>query len=193
MVAVLRLEDGREFAAMGKPSEIITSLLQLLTELDKTCPSQQKATETADVAADGNEQPRRAAQTFHIPACNSWTRRKRLEKDVCNWLLYYGEDDPFVKEWGFTEQQREMAVALHDAISKGGDKAIGASRGDGKTTLCEWVTLFLVCTGKLKYAIYFASTEELSVAFISAMHQRLRENDRLLADYPRIVRSDPQH
>src|SRR4051794_14010239 len=117
---------------------------------------------------------RRAAQTYQLPACQCWTRRKRLEKNLEKWLLWYGEDDPFVREWGLTEQQREMAQAIHDAIVNGDDQALAASRGDGKTSLFEWVVIFLIATGKLHYVVYFASTEELSTAFISATLERLR-------------------
>ncbi len=137
-------------------------------------------------AAARRREARRAANTYELPACQSWTRRNRLEKDLILWLLWYGEDDPFDKQWGLTEQQCEMAYAIRDAALKGGDKAIAASRGDGKTTLFEWVVLYLVCTGKIKYAVYFASTDELSTAFIYAITERIRENDRLAADYPEL-------
>lgn len=126
---------------------------------------------------------RKAGRILEIPACADPARRQRLEADVFAWLKFYFED---IFEHDFPEQQRTMIAALLTALSEGGDQAIAASRGEGKSTTAECVLIYCVLTGRIKFAIIFAGTGEDAKANLAAIKERLEDNERLLADYPEV-------
>lgn len=127
---------------------------------------------------------RRAAATHEVPGCNSWTRRSRLEKDIFKWLQFYGGGTSF--KYDFTPNQREIITAILTEVTRGGAQAIAASRGDGKSTITEWVLKYLILTGKARLVLYMASTEELSKKFVRSIQQRILKNERLYKDYPEV-------
>lgn len=131
----------------------------------------------------------REGTTVFIPACEDRDRRARLEADDVAWLMHYfgescGLDDPFTYQ--FTEQQRDMLAAIGHAIKFGGDQAIAASRGEGKTTLTERRVLKALLTGEVNYAVLFASTGSMAEDILDSIDTALTENELLLADYPEV-------
>lgn len=126
---------------------------------------------------------------IQIPDCADRERRERLESDDIAWLMWYfgdgcGLDDPFTYE--FTAQQREMIAAIRHAIKFGGDQAIAASRGEGKTTLSERLLLKCALTGEVNYTVLFAASGQMADNSIDALRQAIAENDRLADDYPEV-------
>jgi hypothetical protein len=137
--------------------------------------------------AAGKRKQRAEATVITIPKCGNKTRRKKLESDDIAWLMHYfgpkcGLDDPFTYE--FTSQQREMILAIRHAIKFGGDQAIAASRGEGKTTLTERLVLKSVLAGEVNYVVTFAANGSLADGSIDTIRQALTENVFLAADYP---------
>lgn len=131
----------------------------------------------------------REGTTVIIPRCADPERRKRLEADDVAWLMHYfgpdcGLDDPFTYE--FTAQQRDMLAAIGHAIKYGGDQAIAASRGEGKTTLTERRVLKSILTGEVNYAVIFASTGQMAEDVLDSIDTALVENVLLLDDYPEV-------
>ena len=132
---------------------------------------------------------RAEATVIRIPPCADPKRRKRLEKDDIKWLMYYfgkgcGVPDPFTYE--FTKQQRDIVQAIRDAMKHGGDQAIAASRGEGKTTIAERLLLKFTLTGELDYSLLLGATAALADGSLDTTKQSLSENDRLAADYPEV-------
>lgn len=132
---------------------------------------------------------RAAAKDVPIPAPEDLARRQRLEADDEAWLLYYfgkgsGVTDPFW--YDFTDQQKQMIDAIRNAILHGGDQSLAASRGEGKTTLCERLTLKYVLQGAVTFAVLFGATGEAAASSLDAMKEAIEENDRLAADYPEV-------
>jgi len=124
-----------------------------------------------------------------IPPCQDPKRRKRLEKNDIKWLLYYfGEgcelDDPFWYE--FTSQQTEMIKAIGHAIKHGGDQALAASRGEGKTTISERLLLKYTLTGEVNYSVLFAASGTMAENSLDAIKTAIADNVRLAADYPEV-------
>lgn len=137
--------------------------------------------------AERKRQDSAARRLVMVPKCADKRRRKRLEKDDVKWLRwYFGADcsNPFW--YDFTAQQREMIAAIRHAILVGGDQAIAASRGEGKTTLCERLLLKYVLQGEVDFAVLFASTGPMAANSIDSIKADLEENDRLCDDYPEI-------
>ena len=82
-------------------------------------------------------------------------RRKELEADDEAWLRYFF---PELFWYEFTKQQKKMIAGIRRAITRGGDQAIAASRGEGKTTLAEMLALKHVLTGAVAFVLLLHST-----------------------------------
>ena len=157
---------------------------------DKKSPGRKGASRADQLrAADllKKRQMRSEATVITIPPCADPKRRKRLEKDDEKWLMFYfgdgcGLSDPFTYE--FTAQQKEILHAIRHAMRFGGDQAIAASRGEGKTTIAERLLLKCVLSGELNYALLFASTGIMADSSLDTIKQALTENERIAADYP---------
>ena len=124
-----------------------------------------------------------------VPDCEDKERRARLEADDEAWLLHYFGvgcelDDPFW--YAFTPQQKEMIRAIRHAIVHGGDQAIAASRGEGKSTIAERLVLKSALEGTVNYAVLFASTGPMADNSLDSIKTAITENPLLAADYPEV-------
>jgi hypothetical protein len=131
----------------------------------------------------------RSARIVVVPKCADRARRERLEADDAEWLMYYfaaesGCEQPFT--YSFTAQQREMIAAIRLAITEGGDQAIAASRGEGKTTLCERLLLKYTLQGKVRFSLMFAATGSAAEDSLDSIKGDLENNGRLMEDYPEV-------
>lgn len=125
----------------------------------------------------------------HESQCTTACRRHCLEQDDEAWLMhYYGEEsgveDPFTYE--FTSQQREMIGSFGRAITLGGDQSIAASRGEGKSLICERTTTKYTLADDLDYTIIFQASGTLAGNSLDNIKTALAENPFLLADYPEV-------
>src|SRR5436190_1067041 len=64
---------------------------------------------------------RQASKEVVIPPCEDRDRRELLESDVFEWLEFYFAD---IFTYAFTPQQREMILAIQNALKNGDDQAI---------------------------------------------------------------------
>jgi hypothetical protein len=95
-----------------------------------------------------------------------------------------GLEDPFTYQP--TEQQLEMIKAIGHAIEFGGDQALAASRGEGKTTYCERLALKYILQGKIKYAVIFQATGDLAQDCLDSIKEYIENNTKLREDYPEV-------
>jgi hypothetical protein len=128
-------------------------------------------------------------RTVAIPPCEDRRRRKRLEADDPAWLRWYFAPEsetrnPFT--YDFTEQQMIFIEAIATAIRFGGDQAIAATRGEGKTTYFERMVLKYVFCGMLSFPVLFAATGTAAENSIETIKSEIESNVRLLADYPEV-------
>lgn len=124
-----------------------------------------------------------------VRRCKNRARRERLEKDDIAWLMWYfapesGTESPYTYE--FTIQQREMTEAIRAAIVFGGDQALAASRGEGKTTLFERMILKYSLAGLVRFSVLFAATGANAIDSLESIKAELECNDRLAEDYPEV-------
>ncbi len=118
-----------------------------------------------------------------IPACASRRRRNRLEKNDAAWLRYYFHEEFW---YAFTEQQLAMITAIGKKIREGGDKALAASRGEGKSMIGERLGLKYVLQGVIGFALLLHSTGSKAEDSLDEIKQAVETNDRLLLDYPEV-------
>lgn len=109
--------------------------------------------------------------------------RSLLESDVYDWLRFFGSQE-FSRD--FTSQQREMIGAILAAMRDGGDQAIAAPRGEGKTSIAEWVAMYAVLTGLVRFVVIFAATGADAEAILESIRQRFADNELLLQHYPEV-------
>lgn len=119
-----------------------------------------------------------------------------MEADDEAWLLYYFAPEccprnPFSYE--FVQQQKEIIATVGESIRTGRDAAIAASRGEGKTTICERLTMKYILQGKTPtntiavfFAVLFAATGAGAESSLEEIKDQIEHNDRLAADYPEV-------
>jgi hypothetical protein len=139
--------------------------------------------------AGRKREEREARSLVIIPRCSDRALRAALEADDIAWLMWCfaeesGTEFPFTYQ--FTWQQRRMIAALRRAISEGGDQAIAASRGEGKSTLVQRMLLKFVLEGIVKFAMLFAATGDAAKDALATIKGELENNTRLLELYPEV-------
>lgn len=118
-----------------------------------------------------------------------------MEADDEAWLLYYFAAEacprnPF--SYAFTTQQKKIIATVGDSIRNGRDKAIAASRGEGKTTICERLVMKYILQGNatpgvaVLFAVLFAATGAAAENSLDEIKDQIEQNDRLAADYPEV-------
>lgn len=122
-------------------------------------------------------------RTVVIPPCADPERRQRLEQCDEEWLRWYRGD---IFTYDFTPQQLAMIEALRNAILYGGDQALAASRGEGKTTLFENVLLKYTLAGTVDFSVLFGANATAAENSLQAMRDPIERNERLHADYPEV-------
>ena len=122
-----------------------------------------------------------------IPACADPARRAELEADTIEWLHYYFH---LTFTYRFTPQQRDMIHSIDHAAEFGGDQAVAASRGEGKTSIGECVATKAVLSGQCRFVVIFSATggdaQHILDSIKSREEQGLEQNARLALDYPEV-------
>ena len=126
---------------------------------------------------------RTASKEVQIPLCEDPERRTLLESDDTEWLRYYFAE---LFWYPFTTQQLEMIEAIRSAIRYGGDQAIAASRGEGKTKIFERTLLKYTLAGVIKFSVLFAATGSAAQDSLQSIMGEIETNLRLRADYPEV-------
>jgi hypothetical protein len=109
--------------------------------------------------------------------------RKLLELDDEEWLRFFFPD---LFWYTFTPQQKVMIQAIGEAITHGGDQAVAASRGEGKTTLFECLLLKYCLQGVVRFAVLFGATGAHAEASLETIKAAITENQQLSEYYPEV-------
>lgn len=132
---------------------------------------------------------REGEREISIPACIDPARREACEADVFLFLATY-----FAHKFynPLTDNQRAIVRAVLECAEKGGDRAIAAPRGDGKTTLTKCVILYCVLTGRLRYPVILAANGLEAKTIIDDIKNELEKDEAeggevlLAEDYPEV-------
>jgi len=110
-------------------------------------------------------------------------RRLANSADIYAFLSCYFPD-VFWGDW--TDQRREMVAAILNAAKYGGDQAIAAPRGEGKTSIVQCVTIYCVMHGILSFPLIAAATGPNAEQILANIKYQLERNQALADDYPEI-------
>ena len=107
-------------------------------------------------------------------------RRAMLERSPERWLRYYF---PNVFTLPFSDGHRAIINAVVESDAKGKDMVVAAPRGEGKTNILRFMSLFLIFTGRAHFVVVggwqFRSAAEAFNTWTIAI-----TSERLVADYP---------
>ena len=107
-------------------------------------------------------------------------RRRRLEKNPEKWLQWYF---PNIFTLSFSDGHREIIRAIVRTDAAGKDMVVAAPRGEGKTNILRYMTIYLVVTKRAKFpAMGGWQSRSASEAFSTWVIAITSE--RLVADYP---------
>lgn len=169
-----KLKEAREKA---------DQLRKQLATLDKLTGANSSRVKEHDIERKRKE--RAIAKDVVIPSLTPEQRewRAMLESDVFEWMRFFGQAE-FTRE--FTDLQKEMASAILNAIEHGGDQAIAAPRGEGKTSIAEWVVMYAVLRGLVSFVVVFSATGTDAEEVLDSIKGRLESNEQLLEYYPEV-------
>lgn len=107
-------------------------------------------------------------------------RRKRLEGKPEAWLRWYF---PNVFTLPFADGHRAIIRAVLESDASGKNMVVAAPRGEGKTNILRYMSIYLVLTGRARFAVVGGwQTRAASEAFSTWCIALTSE--RLVADYP---------
>ena len=107
-------------------------------------------------------------------------RRRRLEKDPEKWLRWYF---PNVFTLPFSDGHREIIRAIVSNDAQGKDTVVAAPRGEGKTNIMRYMTIYLVVTKRAKFPA-MGGWQNRSAAEAFSTWVFAITSERLVADYP---------
>ena len=110
-------------------------------------------------------------------------KRTALERNLSSWLRHHG-GEAFDCKW--SKDHRTALAKIKKAISKGGMFSLAMPRGHGKTTILKWVALYVMLTGKRKYVVVVAATQDMAQDILEFCKLQIIESDTLFAHYPHV-------
>jgi uncharacterized protein YndB with AHSA1/START domain len=121
--------------------------------------------------------------SIHIPPPVDLERRRALLADPVAFLKYYFPD----RFWSpFADYQREMIQLIVDVAEFGGDQAIAAPRGDGKTEITKAMIVYLICRGLVRFPLVIAASGTFASRIFDDIRRHFDSNEKLIEDFPEI-------
>jgi len=133
--------------------------------------------------AERKKSKRAAERDIQIPTCVNHRRRKRCEKDIVKFLKTYF---PHIFTDPFTQDQLDMIQAILKAAQHGGRQAIAAPRGSGKTMIVQYVIIYCLLLGLLKFPVICAASGPDASRILNNIKSELEFNDLLWEDFPEV-------
>jgi hypothetical protein len=86
----------------------------------------------------------------------------------------------------FSEHHRAMIRAIHERALTGGDKAVAAPRGDGKTQVATWMLVYILLACLVRFPMIVAATRKLAQKIFKQVQKTFAINPLIVADFPEI-------
>jgi hypothetical protein len=126
---------------------------------------------------------RASGRELHIPIPKNIDRRLACLQDPELLLTTYWRGTYFE---GFTEDRRDMLRSIWRAAMFGGDQAIAAPRGEGKTTIAMDGGYSLMISGKSMFPVVIGKNQDAASDELKALRERIVASDEFVEDFPEI-------
>ncbi len=113
--------------------------------------------------------------------------KRRRAKAAASYEFFCSTYFPNAFTLPWADFHRQAAATNETACERGGHYAFAMPRGSGKTTMCEWATLWVILNGLCPYVVLIGSTEADAKKRLENLKTELLRNDLLLADYPEAI------
>ncbi len=131
--------------------------------------------------ADARHAARAAGRVIERRKPESLSRRRRLENDPAAWLRFYlAATFPLP----FGDVHFQMIEAACRSIRTGGDMAVAAPRGTGKSSVLWGVALWAILSSACRFPVVAAWAHGAARRMLRRWLGALADNERIRADYP---------
>jgi hypothetical protein len=86
----------------------------------------------------------------------------------------------------FTDTRKEMVNAIEHAAMYGGDQAIAAPRGDGKTRTALFLALKLQLSGAVKFPVIVSKSATRAARELRNLKDAILTSEKLIKDFPEV-------
>jgi hypothetical protein len=86
----------------------------------------------------------------------------------------------------FTQDRRDMHESIIRAAMYGGDQAIAGSRGEGKTKLAIYTSLYLVIKSLSRFPLVIGKSQRKSENELKTVKEKLQQSQLLYDDFPEL-------
>jgi hypothetical protein len=90
----------------------------------------------------------------------------------------------FYNPWA--DHHIEMVEAIEHAAKNGGDQAIAAPRGDGKTEICTAMIVRAILACYVRFPVIVAATGDFALRIFKDVKLHFENNDTLAEDFPEV-------
>jgi hypothetical protein len=118
-----------------------------------------------------------------IPRCAKPARRKKCLADPELFLKTYFPDRFY---YPFADHQKEIIAEICRMVHVGGNKAISAPRGDGKTEIVIGMMLYLILNKMITFAVVIAANGEMAENIYTEIRDQFETNELLYEDFPEV-------
>jgi hypothetical protein len=159
---------------------------ELLKQKQTPKTEREKADEYRDKKMAQQRTRRSENARVHVPSVKNPERRAACLADPELFLKTYngagrdGFTSPFVAH------HKQMIKAIDERSLNGGDQAVAAPRGDGKSSIAIWMAIFIILSGRIKSLVIIAATRKHAQKLFKRIKKALEFNDLLFEDFPEI-------
>lgn len=114
-------------------------------------------------------------------------------KDIARRTACLQDPELFLRIYGshtfynpFAAHHKAMIRAIHERALTGGDKAIAAPRGDGKTQVATWMIIYILLACLVEFPIIVAATRKLAQKIFKQIQRTFTTNSLIIEDFPEI-------
>jgi hypothetical protein len=126
---------------------------------------------------------RAAGAEVAVGRCQNRDRRAECLEDPRRFLRCYFPDRFYNP---FASHHLEMIYAIATCAADGGDQAIAAPRGDGKTEICSHMIIWCILRELVRFPVIVAATGDFAEAIFRDIKGQFENNDLLREDFPEV-------
>lgn len=108
---------------------------------------------------------------------------EELEQEPEAWLKYFFAERYYLP---WSEVHRTLVEEVVKRAKTGGDQALAAPRGEGKSEVVIGTMTFLICARISKFPVIVAASLEMAASIYNEIRYHFETNDLLLKHYPQI-------